>query len=56
MNPGSPMAPNHHPTPLFGGDRKGSDQGVGKARAMTGILAVHSAEMRLTITQLKTPV
>jgi hypothetical protein len=40
------MAPKHHPTPLSGGDRKALDKELGKARAMTGILAAQSAEMR----------
>ena len=33
------MAPKHHPTPLSGGDRKALTKELGKARAMTGILA-----------------
>jgi hypothetical protein len=40
------MAPKHHPTPLSGGDRKALTKESGKARAMTGILAAQSAEMR----------
>src|SRR5258708_24240282 len=40
------MAPKHHPTPLSGGDRKALKKEIGKARAMTGILAAQSAEMR----------
>jgi phage FluMu protein Com len=40
------MAPKHHPTPLFGGDRKALNKELGKARAMTNILAAQSAEMR----------
>ena len=40
------MAPKHHPTPLSGGDRKALAKELGKARAMTGILAARSAEMR----------
>jgi hypothetical protein len=40
------MAPKHHPTPLSGGDRKALHKELGKARAMTGILAAQSAEMR----------
>ena len=40
------MAPKHHPTPLSGGDRKALTKELGKARAMTGILAAQSAEMR----------
>jgi hypothetical protein len=40
------MAPKHHPTPLSGGDRKALNKELGKARAMTGILAAQSAEMR----------
>ena len=41
------MAPKHHPTPLSGGDRKALNKELGKARAMTGILAAQSAEMRV---------
>ena len=40
------MAPKHHPTPLSGGDRKAQQKELGKARAMTNILAAQSAEMR----------
>src|SRR5258707_12370100 len=40
------MAPKHHPTPLSGGDRKALQKELGKARAMTNILAAQSAEMR----------
>jgi hypothetical protein len=40
------MAPKYHPTPLSGGDRKALTKELGKARAMTGILAARSAEMR----------
>ena len=40
------MAPKHHPTPLSGGDRKALNKELGKARAMTDILAAQSAEMR----------
>jgi hypothetical protein len=40
------MAPKHHPTPLSGGDRKALNKELGKARAMTNILARQSAEMR----------
>src|SRR5260370_7641782 len=40
------MAHQHHPTPLSGGDRKALKKELGKARAMTGILAAQSAEMR----------
>ncbi|WP_426536692.1 hypothetical protein [Bradyrhizobium sp. McL0615] len=40
------MAPKHHPTPLSGGYRKALTKELGKARAMTGILAAQSAEMR----------
>jgi hypothetical protein len=40
------MAPKHHPTPLSGGDRKALNKELGKARAMTGILAAQSAETR----------
>jgi phage FluMu protein Com len=39
------MAPKHHPTLLSGGDRKALTQELGKARAMTDILAAQSAEM-----------
>jgi hypothetical protein len=40
------MAPKHHSTPLSGGGRKALNKELGKARAMTGILAAQSAEMR----------
>jgi len=40
------MAPKHHPTPLSGGDRKALGKELGKARAMTTILAGQSAEIR----------
>ena len=40
------MAPKHHPTPLSGGDRKALKKELGKARAMTGILATQSDELR----------
>src|SRR6478609_9279528 len=40
------MAPKHHPTPLSGGDRKALQKELGKARAMTTILAAQSAEAR----------
>jgi hypothetical protein len=40
------MAPKHHPTPLSGGDRKALGKELGKARAMTTILAAKSAEAR----------
>ena len=40
------MAPKHHSTPLSGGDRKAQGKELGKARAMTNILAAQSAEMR----------
>src|ERR1700752_4848798 len=40
------MEPKHHPTPLSGGDRKALNKELGKARAMTNILARQSAEMR----------
>ena len=40
------MAPKHHPTPLSGGDRQALQKELGKARAMTNILAAQSAEMR----------
>jgi hypothetical protein len=40
------MAPKHHPTPLSGGDLKGLNKELGKARAMANILAAQSAEMR----------
>jgi hypothetical protein len=38
--------PKYHPTPLSGGDRKALKKELGKARAMTGILAAQSDEMR----------
>lgn len=40
------MAPKHHPTPLSGGDRKALAKELGRARAMTTILAAQSAEAR----------
>ena len=39
------MAPKHHPTPLSGGD-KALKKELGKARAMTGILASQADELR----------
>lgn len=38
------MAPRYHPTPLSGGDRKALN--LGRARAMTTILAAQSADAR----------
>ena len=46
------MAPKHHPTPLSGGDRKALKKELGKARAMTGILAAQSDELRAKGTAL----
>lgn len=40
------MAPKYHPTPLSGGDRNALAKELGRARAMTTILAVQSAEAR----------
>jgi hypothetical protein len=40
------MVPKYHPTPLSGGDRKDLNKELGKARAITNILAMQSAEMR----------
>lgn len=40
------MAPKHHPTPLSGGDRKALSKELGRARAMTTILAAQSADAR----------
>lgn len=40
------MAPKYHPTPLSGGDRKALKKELSKSRAMTGILAAQSAELR----------
>jgi hypothetical protein len=40
------MAPKHHPTPLSGGDRKALAKELGRARAMTTILAGQAAEAR----------
>lgn len=40
------MAPKHHPTPLSGGDRKALTKELGRARAMTTILAGQAAETR----------
>ena len=41
------MAPKHHPTPLSGGDRKALSKELGRARAMTTILAAQSVETRI---------
>lgn len=41
------MAPKHHPTPLSGGDRKALAKELGRARAMTTILAAQAAETRV---------
>jgi phage FluMu protein Com len=40
------MAPKHHPTPFSGGDRKALAKELGRARAMTTILAAQAAEAR----------
>ena len=40
------MAPKHHPTPLSGGDRKALKKEIGKARAMTTVLARQADELR----------
>jgi phage FluMu protein Com len=40
------MAPKHHPTPLSGGDRKALAKELGRARAMTSILAAQAVEAR----------
>lgn len=40
------MTPKHHPTPLSGRDRKALKKELDKARAMTGILAAQSIELR----------
>ncbi|MDA9422926.1 hypothetical protein [Bradyrhizobium sp. CCBAU 53380] len=40
------MAPKHHPTPLSGGDRKALQKELGRARAMTTILAGQADEAR----------
>src|ERR1700676_2222025 len=40
------MAPKHHPTPLSGGDRKALNKELGRARAMTTVLARRSQELR----------
>ncbi|SNT61573.1 hypothetical protein SAMN05216374_5926 [Tardiphaga sp. OK246] len=40
------MAPKYHPTPLSGGDRKAFMKELGRARAVTRILAAQSDEMR----------
>ncbi|MHC2518989.1 hypothetical protein [Bradyrhizobium diazoefficiens] len=40
------MAPKHHPTLLSGGDRKALTKELGRARAMTTILAGQAAEVR----------
>lgn len=41
------MAPKHHPTPLSGGDRKALKKELGRARAMTTILAAQAEEARV---------
>lgn len=40
------MALKHHPTPLSGDDRKALQKELGRARAMTSILAAQSAATR----------
>jgi hypothetical protein len=40
------MAPKYHPTPLSGGLRSALDKELGKARAMTTVLARRSDELR----------
>ncbi|MET3299044.1 zinc ribbon domain-containing protein [Bradyrhizobium diazoefficiens] len=40
------MAPRYHPTPLSGGGRKALAKELGKARAMTTILAAQAADAR----------
>jgi hypothetical protein len=40
------MAPKHHPTPLSGGDRKALAKELGRARAITKILASQSDDAR----------
>jgi hypothetical protein len=40
------MAPKYHPTPLSGGDRKALNKELGRARAMTMILATQAADAR----------
>ncbi|MET4091031.1 hypothetical protein [Bradyrhizobium sp. S3.5.5] len=40
------MAPKHHPTPLSGDLRKALGKELGKARAMTTVLAARSLELR----------
>ncbi|MGJ4903171.1 hypothetical protein ACQR0V_16520 [Bradyrhizobium sp. HKCCYLS2058] len=40
------MAPKRHPTPLSGGDRKALQKELGRARAMTTILAEQAADAR----------
>lgn len=46
------MAPKHHPTPLSGGDRKALAKELGRARAMTTLLATQSEEARAKGTAL----
>jgi hypothetical protein len=41
------MAPKHHPVPLSGGERKALAKELGRARAMTTILATRSGEARI---------
>jgi hypothetical protein len=40
------MAPRYHPMPLSGGDRRALAKELGKARAMTTILATQAADAR----------
>ncbi len=40
------MAPKYHPIPLSGGDRKALKKELSKSRAMTGILAAQSEDLR----------
>lgn len=40
------MAPKHHLTPLSGGDRKALQKEIGRARAMTTILAAQADDAR----------
>jgi hypothetical protein len=40
------MAPKHHPTPLFGGDRKALKKGLDRAAGVTVMLAEQSQVLR----------
>ena len=45
------MAPKYHSTPLSGGDRKALNKELGKARAMTNILALIASDLAKSLLQ-----